>query len=363
MTPRFATFALLLASPILCSGAASQGVVCDGSLDSAYGDPAAIQDTATSFGNADLGMETFANGSELDGGYVRVAGGYVTIFLSGNLESNFNKLDLFIDGRDGGQNTLRGDNADVDYNGLNRMGLDADNNGLTFDKGFSPDLWVTVTCGGDEFATYASWAELRTDGGGDGGYLGEGGAGTDGTIHGDNGIQVGLNNANVGGVIGGCGPSCGDGVSTGIEIAIPVYLFDWDGKGGDVSTPKVCAFINGGGHDFISNQVLGGIGSGSNLGDPRLVDFNDIPGQQFFTLGGTALPCPETSGGCCISDECTIQIQGDCLAAGGVYGGDGSCCDDGVFCVPEPCRGDTNDDGVVNVTDLLIIIEDWGCED
>jgi hypothetical protein len=362
MTTRYAAFSLLLLTPFLCSASAKQGIVCDGSLDAAYGDAASVQETATGFGNADLGLETFANGSELDAGYVRVDGGYVTIFLAGNLESNFNKLDLFIDGRGGGQNTLRGDNSDADYDGLNRMGLDAKNNGLTFDEGFSADLWVTVTCGGKDFVTYASWAELRTDGGGDGGYIGEGGAGADGTIHGDNGILVGLNNANVAGVSDGCGPSCGTGVATGIEIAVPVYLFDWDGKGGDVSTPKICVFINGSDHGHMSNQVLGGIGYGANLGDPRLVDFNDIPGQQYFTLGDTSLPCPETSGGCCISEECTIQQEGDCLATGGVYGGDGSCCDDGVFCVPEPCRGDTNEDGIVNVTDLLIIIEDWGCE-
>jgi len=44
----------------------------------------------------------------------------------------------------------------------------------------------------------------------------------------------------------------------------------------------VCAFINGVGHDFVSNQVLGGIGGGGNLGDPRYVNFANIPGDQFF---------------------------------------------------------------------------------
>ena len=48
----------------------------------------------------------------------------------------FNKLDIFIDAIDGGQLKLRGDNPNVDFNGLNRMGDDGSNNGLRFDDEF-----------------------------------------------------------------------------------------------------------------------------------------------------------------------------------------------------------------------------------
>ncbi|MCL6475850.1 MAG: hypothetical protein K6U75_12455, partial [Firmicutes bacterium] len=34
--------------------------------------------------------------------------------------------------------------------------------------------------------------------------------------------------------------------------------------------------------DYVSNQVLAGIGGGGNLGEPRLVNFGDIPGEQYF---------------------------------------------------------------------------------
>ena len=39
--------------------------VVDGTVDAAYGAPNAVQNTQTSFGNSDLGMPDFANGSEI----------------------------------------------------------------------------------------------------------------------------------------------------------------------------------------------------------------------------------------------------------------------------------------------------------
>jgi hypothetical protein len=45
----------------------------------------------------------------------------------------------------------------------------------------------------------------------------------------------------------------------------------------------VCAFINGGGHDFLSNQVLGSlVAPQCNLGEPRNVRFDQMPGLQAF---------------------------------------------------------------------------------
>ncbi|MCL6476760.1 MAG: PEP-CTERM sorting domain-containing protein, partial [Firmicutes bacterium] len=42
--------------------------------------------------------------------------------------------------------------------------------------------------------------------------------------------------------------------------------------------------------DYVSNQVLAGIGGGGNLGEPRLVNFSNIPGDQYFLV-----PVPEPS--------------------------------------------------------------------
>jgi hypothetical protein len=51
-----------------------------------------------------------------------------------------------------------------------------------------------------------------------------------------------------------------------------------------------------------------------------------------------------------------------CAFYGGEYGGDGTNCTDDDNCVPPvQCASDINDDGRVDVGDLLQVIGDWGC--
>ncbi|HKQ50400.1 MAG TPA: DUF6531 domain-containing protein [Phycisphaerae bacterium] len=260
--------------------------VIDGTLDSAYGNPVAIQNTQTQFGDSNTGQVDFANGSELDGVSAVVQGGVLYLMLSCNLESNFNKLEVFIDSGSGGQNRLRGDNSGVDFGGLNRMGDDGGGNGLTFDAGFAADFWLGMTGGdggGGIYALFANYAELLTAGGGPGYYLGAGTAVSDGTLDasGSNpfGIRVTIHNGNTSGVTGGTGADSGAGVSTGVEWAIPLAAI-----GAPTGEIKLCVFVNAVGHDFVSNQMLGGIGGGDNLGEPRSVNFNSISGNQCFSV-------------------------------------------------------------------------------
>jgi hypothetical protein len=169
------------------------GPLLDGDLggDAAWGAALFTQAAATGFGDANSGAIDCTNGSEIDQafGFIcnadpdgpggRPAEAFLFLFLTGNLESNFNKLDLFFDCQAGGQNRLRGDNPDVDFNGLNRMGDDGSGNGLRFDDGFEADYYLQFTCGNcpDNFATFASFAELLTNGGGRGSFIGSGGSG------------------------------------------------------------------------------------------------------------------------------------------------------------------------------------------
>ncbi|MGC8785708.1 MAG: PEP-CTERM sorting domain-containing protein, partial [Armatimonadota bacterium] len=100
------------------------------------------------------------------------------------------------------------------------------------------------------------------------------------------GIRVTINNSNVGGVTAGTGAGNGLDVMTGVELAIP-----FSALGSPTSSYiKVSAFVNGAGHDYLSNQVLAGIGGGGNLGEPRQVNFGNIPGSQYFLA-----PVPEPS--------------------------------------------------------------------
>ena len=253
---KLAYVASLTVSVMVCASATmAQVVLIDGSLDGVYGNPKAAQSVHTGFGNATDGVNSFANGSELDAGYAKIDmdNGYLYVFLAGNLESNFNKLDVFIDSdATGGQNEIRSDNADIDYNGLNKMGRDNVNGyaGLKFDTGFAADFCLMTTIGGSPVTEYANIAQILTNGGGVGAYLGNGVfSGPTGVNLIDDqvyGCQLSISNANTGGVSGdSANPGSGCGVITGIEMRIPLALLAWDG----VSDIKICAFINGNGHD------------------------------------------------------------------------------------------------------------------
>jgi hypothetical protein len=292
-----ATRSLAVGLLVLASAGAAHAQTIDGTLDAQYGAAVSTQTTQTQFGDANLGQVGFANGSELDIAYGTIQGTTLYLFLGGNLESNFNKLDIFIDCIGGGQNRVRGDNPDVDFNGLNRMGDDGSGNGLTFDTGFEADFWLSVT-GGDAggYQMFANYAELPTGGGGSGGYLGQTGAVSDGTLSGGNNphnIRVTIDNSNVAGVSGGCEASSGAGVTTGVEFAIPLSAL-----GNTTGCIRVSAFVNGSGHDFLSNQVLGPLAPGTcNLGEPRNVNFNQHAGDQHFTVCDHPTPVNTSSWG------------------------------------------------------------------
>lgn len=333
----------IIATLSIAAAANAQSIVLDGVADAAYGKPVIVQNTQTQFGDATQGTIDYAQGSELDAAYAKIDSGFLFLLLAGNLESNFNKLEIFIDAVPGGQNRLRGDNLDVDFNGLNRMGDNGTGNGLTFDKGFAADFWVGLTCGGGPFAVYMNRATLPTTGGGTGGYLGTGGAGAAGAVNdfvtqnpSGAGFGFGLDNSNIAGVGGGTDIASGAGVTTGVEVKIPLSAIPGY-TSGDL---KLCVFINGGGHDYLSNQVLGPIGGGPNLAEPRSVNFNNIPGQQFFVVSGSTGPaCPGDL------DNSGAVDASDLAALLGAWG---------------TAAGDLDGSGSTDASDLAIMLASWG---
>merc|ERR1712029_1098504 len=82
-----------------------------------------------------------------------------------------------------------------------------------------------------------------------------------------------------------------------------------------------------------------------------------------FVGAGTACfpnPCPisEPLGGCCVGDSCQEVTQGQCLILAGDYLGDGVSCGDDS-CQP-PCPGDFDENGSIDVDDLLAVIGHFG---
>lgn len=284
---------IAITAPVLAvSGVAFAQPVIDGAnFGSEY--PSALfgQTVGTQFGDNNDPSRNLANGSEIDALFGRIQGGTLYLGVAGNLETNFNKLDLFFDVRSGGQNRLRGDNPNVDFDGLNRMGDDGSGNGMVFDMGFTSDYFLTYTNGNNPAEHFLSVAETRTMGGGNGTFVG-GGVKSAGAIMGMgiNGgtIVVDSDNSNIVGVGPFGAPNMSDPsmVFTGIEIAIPLSELGWDG----VSPILVAGFVNGGGHDFLSNQVIGGLDASiGNLGEPRMVDFNQFAGTQYLVV---PIPAP-----------------------------------------------------------------------
>ena len=339
-------------SALVLSASTFAQVIVDGTAEAAYGPAAVVQSVGTGFGNSTDGLKGTCNGSELDGAFASLdaTAGYLYLTFAGNMQSNFNKFELFIDCKAGaGQNQLRSDNVDVDYNGLNRMGANAVNAqpGLKFDAGFDADFYFTCTGGNSPYTLYANFAQVLTEGGGIGSYIGQSVTDpTTGVIRIDDvtyGIQAAIDNSNIAGVDGDpAGTSTGAGVSTGIEVRIPVSVLGWDG----VSPIKVCAFINGGGHVYASNQVISPLPAGyGNMAEPRLIDMSVIPGDQFFIIGGGTPPNP-----------CPSDLDGDHFVGGSdlgnLLGGWGVC---GAV-----CPADFDHDGVVSGSDLGKMLGDWG---
>ena len=290
--------AALLAIP---TATTSLAITIDGTLDSGYPPVIVVQDLGTGFGDNNVGTINAANGSELDAAYGMISNSTLFLFFAGNLEGGsnvYNKIEVFIDSVAGGQNVLS-NNASAGADGaLPRMSYDGTNPGLTFDSAFAADYWFGVVCGGGPPASlYLNYATLPTLGGGTSAYLGSEVPTNDAAL--GMGVHAAINDINIAGVSGGPGGGTGCvlnatsqhesnatyAVTTGVELAIPLSAI-----GSPAGSIEVCAFINGQSHDFVSTQVLGPLGNNdpsyctNNPGEPRLVNFNNYPGQHYFVV-------------------------------------------------------------------------------
>jgi hypothetical protein len=280
-------FGLLLVG-LMAAPASAQ--VIDGTRDVVYGAPLAVQTVETQFGDANPN-----NGSELDAGYATISGGFLNLMLTGNIEANFNKLEIFIDSKAGGQ-------AVFDSSGNDNAGV---MDGLVFDAGFTADYHVIVRRGSDgsgpkldlDFANLAAQSAS--------GYFdfliggGNTGVGVTGTGVNAAPITVGYDNSNTAGVAGGtnaANQAAAAAVTTGLELSIA--LSDLGFVGGEI-----CIMVgqNNGDHNYWSNQFLGGLPAPQgNLGGDEAggftgegaINMNNFAGEQFFCV--SAIPEPST---------------------------------------------------------------------
>lgn len=133
---------------VLFSSSAALAISIDGVKDAGYGTALSVQTVETQFGDANPD-----NGSEWNAGYGKIESGRLFLMLTGNLEANFNKLEIFIDSKAGGQNVFTSAGND----GAAAM------NGLVFDAGFTADYHLILRRGnGNTFdADFANLVQRR----------------------------------------------------------------------------------------------------------------------------------------------------------------------------------------------------------
>jgi hypothetical protein len=259
---------------------ASAQIVIDGTKDASYGSALAVQTVETGFGDANPN-----NGSELDAGYGVISGGRLNLMLTGNLEANFNKLEIFIDSKAGGQSVFDSSGND----GAGAM------DGLAFDAGFTADYHIIVRRGNDQGndkldIDFANLTAQSASGYPDviGGSTGFGSTGTGVNA---SAIGVGYDNSNIAGVAGGsaaANQAAAAAVTTGLELSIA--LSDLGYSGGPIC---IMAGVNNQGHNYWSNQFLGGLAApqGNPGGDEvggftgeGAIDMTHFAGDQFFCV-------------------------------------------------------------------------------
>lgn len=287
------TFASLVAAAlvILAAVPVARAQYATGTWSPAYGAPLAVQATQTTLAYPPGGRGE-SNGYQLDAAYGYVDAGALHVLLTGNILMGWNgegqtvwsNLDLFLDTRAGGQNTLLADNPVLDPFVLDLTTM----TGLRFDAGFAPDWWFGVDgswtgcCG--TYYVRTGMAELPTAGGGTGAVLGERLIDSSGPLaNGTNplGVSLAVVDTNSAGVTMGCGAWSGPEIQTGVELVIPLAAI-----GNPTGCIRICAFAAKDNSNLsISNQVLGPLPPGTcDLGPSGAVDFGAIPGAQWFAV-------------------------------------------------------------------------------
>src|SRR5690606_38713837 len=165
--------------------------------------------------------------------------------------------------------------------------------GFKLDVGMGADFLLSFGGDGNEF--FPNFLSMPTLGGGQGEYLGPGAYGATPFVS-ENavfpGIQIAIDNSNVGGVTDADVTEAGS-ATTGMEIVIPLDLIGNRAPG----SVKITAFVNSGDYGYSSNQYLPGLPPGTgNLETTRNVDLSAQAGDQFATVAGSPTGAIVTDG-------------------------------------------------------------------
>jgi hypothetical protein len=245
---------LLAAGALLAAPAFANGNPLDGAnLHAKFaGDSKAIQTNGTGYGD---------NYSELDQLWANCDGTNIHVGISGNMEGNGNQVVLLFDTMAGGSSVLNAPGTSV-----------AGHNGkITFDDEFMPDFGFALNNGSGTL--YCDFADF---GGASTAYLGNApvGGGPGGS---DPAVQFALNNTNTMGVTSS-DASAADTADTGLEMVIS------SAKLGLPSNFKMMAYLQNQSGQYMANQFLPGVPSGTGNFDQSPFDLRQYPGKHYVTV-------------------------------------------------------------------------------
>jgi hypothetical protein len=319
---------LLAGGVLMVAAPALAAPVVDGTRDVEYGAALSVQAVQTGFGDAT--PPGFLGGSELDAAYAKIVGGRLYLLLTGNHEPNFNKLEVFIDSKAGGENTLTGNPQYDFFNGS--TWLSQNMTGLTFDAPFAADYHLFSRWGSGNGAYNVDF--VNRQGGGVAivpgstssspnavglqatGTILAGNVGTNasGTALTQN-LEFAINDNNAAGVSGGNGAANvadAAAVMTGMEFSIALADLGNPSPG---SVILISAMIDNGDHNYLSNQILGplvppqgnlgGDGGGGFIGTLAGVNFNQFQGVQHF---GIVVPDSVPDPSCVVMVAATLPL-------------------------------------------------------
>ncbi|MFN0011275.1 MAG: hypothetical protein ACKVS8_06475 [Phycisphaerales bacterium] len=226
----------------------------------------AVQTSETSFGG----------GNSLANAKAEIVGGNLNMLFGGRLNTGFERLMIMFDTKAGGAN------APAFVDGAN-VG------GMVLDAGFDADYAYILN--GDGGTMYINRTTYDFAGNGAGNYVGQVGwanGGGDVPAGGsENGERASVNNQGAGLPFGfnfldGAGLATAAGYNTGMGFSVPLSALD---LGPAPSFFDVFVVILGGDGSTLSTQALGGVGNSiGGYGGIGGVNFNNIPGNQFFSV-------------------------------------------------------------------------------
>jgi hypothetical protein len=228
--------------------------------------------------------------------------------LTGNIQNNFNKIDVFFDTKAGGENVL---SSAPRYDFFNGSRWISENfGGMTFDSSFSADYHLFLRTGAGraevDFIDRQGGLFNSVPGASAGGSNFAGGISTGTIAAGATGpnatgsslgsaLNFGYNGNNAAGVGGGNGAAANQAaalaVTTGFEFSIALSDLGNPGAGDII---RIAPMVNNGDHNYLSNQFLGGLpvgtgnlggnGTGGFTGTLSGINLNNFAGDQFFTI-------------------------------------------------------------------------------